>query len=226
MEKTLEEKKYEKRLNTNLEVAPTKGKLQGDEIFIRPPLGLEGPTAAFSLTAVESGRFDVENSFIDQKKGTSLHVVTRTKKPKAAPSAKKGPGPGAAPPEPAVRGKFIDDVVELVKAAYSVELTSTQLKAESKSHGNRENAYKAVKLDLTTKEVEVYVYIEPNNVHEVAMIFEYPKAEKDYMNPKIGLCLESFAVGERARRFFDGATATDVDGSGEMATPAGAAPPI
>jgi hypothetical protein len=222
LEKTLEEKKYEKRLNTNLEAAPTKGKLQGDEIFVRPPLGLQ-IAQAFVLTAAETQKFDIENSFIDQKKGTSLHVVARTKKPKGPPSTKKG---AAAAEQPAVRGKFIDDVVELVKAAYNVELAPAGLKSESKKHGNRANDYKAVKLDLTTKVVEVYVFTEPNGIHDVAMIFEYPTAEKTYMEPKIGLCLESFAVGDRARRFFDGATATDVDGGGgEMASP-GAAPPI
>ena len=41
-----------------------------------------------------------------------------------------------------------------------------------------------MKLDLTTKDVEVYVYTEPNGVHEVAMIFEYPKAEKTYHEPE------------------------------------------
>ena len=128
LEKTLEEKKYEKRLNTNLEAAPTKGKLQGDEIFVRPPLGLEGPTQAFVLTAAETRKFDIENSFIDQKKGTSLHVVARIKKPKAPPSTKKA----AAPAEHRRRrGKFLDDVVELVKAAYSVELAPAGLKSES-----------------------------------------------------------------------------------------------
>ena len=35
-----------------------------------------------------------------------------------------------------------------------------------------------MKKDLTTKEVEVYVYTEANGVHEVAMIFEFPKEQK------------------------------------------------
>src|SRR4051794_9750112 len=93
MAKTLEEKRYEKRLNTNLEEAPSKGTLQGDDIFIRPPLGLKGPTQAFSLTGVDPGKFDLENSFIDAAKGTSLHVVARVKKPTAPPSAKKAAAP-------------------------------------------------------------------------------------------------------------------------------------
>ena len=40
LEKTLEEKRYEKNLNKNLEDAPAKGPLQDDDIFIRPPKGL------------------------------------------------------------------------------------------------------------------------------------------------------------------------------------------
>jgi hypothetical protein len=220
-ERTLAEKKYEKRLNENLGDAPTKGALQGDDIFVRPPLGLEGPTQAFTLTAADTGKFDIENSFIDQKKGTSLHVVARVKKPKAAP--KKG---ATAPVEPAARGKFLDDVVELVKAAYNIELAPAELKPEPHSHENRANQYKAVKKDLTTKEVEVYIYTEPNGVHDVALIFEFPKDQKTFMSPKIGLCLESFAVSALAKRFFDGASASDVDdGGGEMASP-GAPPPI
>jgi hypothetical protein len=221
LEKTLEERKYEKRLNENLEAAPSTGMLKGDSIFVRPPLGLEGPTQAFGLTGAEAGRFDIENSFIDAKKGTSLHVVARVKKPKASPNAKK-----AAPAEPVGRGKFLDDVVELVKAAYSIELAPAELKNEPHSHGNRVNDYKAVKKDLTTKDVEVYVYSEPNGIHEVALIFEFPKDQKNFMSPKIGHCLESFAVGKLAERFFDGATSSDVDAGGEMVAPAGQPPPI
>ncbi len=220
LEKTLEERKYEKRLNEALEPAVTKGSLQGDKIFIRPPLGLGVPSDTFTLTA-ETNKFDIENSFTDAKKGTSLHVVARVKKPKVAP--KKG---APAPAEPAARGKFLDDVVELVKGAYNIELAPAELKADSHTHGNRSNQYKAVKKDLTTKEVEVYVYSEPNGVHEVAFIFEFPKEQKTYMSPKIGLCLECFAVSDLADRLFAGATAQDVDdGGGEMATP-GAPPPV
>jgi hypothetical protein len=222
LEKTLEERKYEKRLNDNLEPAPTKGMLQGDSIFVRPPLGLEGPTQAFGLTGAEAVRFDIEKSFIDQKKGVSLHVVARIKKPKAAPSGKKT----AAPVEPVARGKFLDDVVELVKAAYSIELAPGELKPEPHSHGNRVNNYKAAKKDLTTKDVEVYIYSEANGVHEVALIFEFPKDQKNFISPKIGHCLESFAVGKLAERFFEGATSLDVDAGGEMAVPAGQPPPI
>jgi hypothetical protein len=224
MGKTLEEMRYAKRLNTNLEEPSTKGTLQGDSIYIRPPLGLKGPTQAFSLTGVDPGKFDIENSFIDAAKGTSLHLVARVKKPKVAPTAKKG-APAAAPVEAVPRGKFIDDVVELVKAAYNVELTAGEFKAQSESHLSRENAYKVRKIDMTTKEVDIYIYTESSGVREVALIFEFPKTELNYMTPKIKLCLESFAVADRANRSFEG-TISDLDAGGGEPIGTGAPPPI
>jgi len=151
LQETYKEMKYQKRLKDNLADAPTKGLLQQDAIYVRPPKGLQGPTQTFNLTVVDPGKYDIENSFIDQEKKASLHLLVRIKKPKAAPDAKK-----AAPvAEITPRGKFIDDVVELVKAAFPVELTTADLKPETKTHAKRENAYKAVKRDLGDKEVQV-----------------------------------------------------------------------
>ncbi len=215
MDKTFAEMKYQKRLNDNLADAPKNGKLQQDAIYVRPPKGLV-LAPAFTLAPVESGRFDLENSFYDQEKQATLHVLARVKKPKAPAGAKKA----TTQAEPTPRGKFVDDVLELVKTAYNVELTASMLKPEKKSHANRDNAYKAHKLEQESKEVQIYFYGDGNSTYEVALIFEYPKKEVSYMSPKIGLCLESFAVGERANRAFSGGG--DLD-SGEEG--GGAAPP-
>ena len=92
-------------------------------------------------------------------------------------------------------------MLELVKTAYNVD-PIPPLKAEVKAHANRSNTYKSTKLELEAKEVQIFIYGEPNGGHEVALIFEYPK--KENMSSKIGLCLESFAVGELATRAFSG----------------------
>ncbi len=206
--KTYEEMKYQKRLNDNLEEAPSKGLLAQDLIYVRPPKGLKGPAQTFSLAAVEPGKFEIENSFIDDTSKASLHLVARVKRPKA-PDTKKGPAP--APAAAPARGKFLDDVIELVKTATGAELTPSQLKPETKSHAERDNAYKAVKLDLTTKEVHLYVLEDPSSTREVALIFDFPKTEVNRLSPKIGLCLESLSVGERAAaRFLDRLTSTKV----------------
>ena len=148
---TLEEMKYQQRLEKNLEKAPTKGKLQQELVYVRPPKGLSGPTKTFNLTAVEPGKFDIENSFIDESKQASLHVLARHKKPKAPPKK----GVAAAPDVP--RGDFTNDVIELVKTAYGIEeLAPSKFKSVSKKHAGRENLYKEAKLNLNTKEVLVY----------------------------------------------------------------------
>jgi hypothetical protein len=215
LEKTLEEMRYRRRLDKNLTQA-AKGGLEKNLIYLRPPQSLQGPTETFSWTILEPGKFDLENSFIDQQKQESLHVLARIKQPKA-PNTKKG-----AQPE-AVRGDFNAEVIELVRNVYAVELDVNQLKAETKSHGNRANTFKTKTLDLTAKQVQLYLYGDKNSPYEVALIFEYPKEEHDSINPKIGLCLEAFAVGAPARRLFAGGGETE---SGEPASEAGQGPPI
>ena len=203
----LEELRYRKRLNDNLTDAPTKGKLQELAIFVRPPKALKGPTQTFGMTVVEPGKFDLEKSFIDQDKQESMHLLARVVRPKGASSKK-----GAVQQEPTPRGKFVDDVLELVKSVYGVDVEAAQLKAQSHSHGNRTNTYKGTVKDLTAKRVQIYFYGDEKVPYQVALIFEYPEASHNSINPKIGLCLESFAVGEAARRAFSGAGEFEEEG--------------
>jgi hypothetical protein len=205
--RTLDEMRYRKRLDDNLIDAPTKGKLQELAIFVRPPKSLKGPTQTFGMTVVEPGKFDLENSFIDQEKQDSFHLLARVVRPKP-PTPKKG----AAQPEQTPRGKFIDDVIELVKNAYGVDVEPNQLKAESKTHGNRTNNFKGKTIDLSAKRVQIYIYGDEKAPYQVALIFEYPETEHNALNPKIGLCLESFATGEAARRSFQGVGELDLGG--------------
>jgi hypothetical protein len=219
LDETLEEMKYEKRLNDNLADAPSQGLLQQELIYIRPPKGFTGPTKAFSLATIEAGKFDLENSFIEEGKQASLHVLARHKKPKAA-----APKKGAAPAEPPPRGDFTTEVIEVLKVAYGIDdLEVANFKPETKSHKGRENSYKVAKLDRTTKEVQVYLYGDKNGPYNVALIFEYPKAEVNSLSPKIGLSLEAFATGEAARRSFAGSSEAE---GGEEATDSGQPVPI
>jgi hypothetical protein len=207
LQQTLEELRYRKRLNDNLTDAPTKGKLQELAIFVRPPRALKGPTQTFGMTVVEPGKFDLEQSFIDQDKQESMHLLARVVRPKA-PTKKKG----AVEQEPTPRGKFVDDVLELVKTVYGVDVETAQLKAESHPHGNHKNTYKGKIVDLSAKKVQIYFYGDEKAPYQVALIFEYPEASHKLINPKIPLCLESFAVGDAARRAFQGAGEFEEEG--------------
>jgi hypothetical protein len=212
LEHTIDQRKYQKRLDDNLTDAP-KGKLEALLIYLRPPRNMTGPTQTFQMTVVEPGKFDVESSFNEQDK-QSLHVLGRVKRPKTP--TKKGP----APAEPTPRGDFNTDVVELVKNVYGVELNAADFKEEKKQN----NTFKYKLLDLNAKNVQIYLYGNKNSPYEVTLIFEYPKAEHNALNSKIGLCLESFAVGEKARRAFAGGeTEEEPAGEGpgeETSTPA------
>jgi hypothetical protein len=218
---TLEEMRYRKRLDENLLPAATKGKLEEFQIFVRPPKNLKGPTQTFAWTVIEPGRFDLENSFIDQDKGESLHILVRVKKPKAPASTKKG----ATPTEAVPRGDFTTEVIDLIKSVYGVEIDETKkLKPDIKKHGNRENDFKSTTLEIAAKEVQVYLYGDKNGPYEVALIFDYPTEEKKTIDSKIRLSLEAFAVGEAARHAFsDGG---EGEGEGGEEGSGGEPPPI
>ena len=218
--KTLEDMRYRKRLDDNLMPPVTKGKLEELKIYIRPPQNLKGPTQTFAWTVVEPGRFDLENSFIDESKVESEHILVRVKKPKAPATTKKG---AAAPAEAAPRGDFTADVVELIKNVYGDDLSTKKFKPDVKSHGTLSNNFKTITLDLTAKEVQVYLYGEKNGQYEIALIFDYPKESKNTIDPKIRLSLEAFAVGEVASRAFSSGNESE---GGEEGGGGGEAPPI
>jgi len=207
LETTLDNMKYQKRLDDNLGDAATKGKLEELQIYVRPPKNMTGPTQTFQLTVVEPGKYDVESSFIEPEK-QSLHILGRVKRPKTP--SKKAPTHAETP-----RGKFNVDIVDLIKNVYGAELAVSDFKDDTK----RDNTFKYKLLDLTAKYVQIYLYGDKNSPYEVALIFEYPKAEHNAANPKIGLCMESFAVGDKAKRAFAGGETEDIEGTGEAAPP-------
>jgi hypothetical protein len=215
LERTLDQMAYQKKLDDNLNDAPTKGKLEELQIYVRPPKNMTGPTQTFQMTVVEPGRFDVESSFIEQDK-QSMHLLARVKRPKTP--SKKAPTPAETTP----RGEFNPDVVELVKNAYGTEIDASKFKEEKMQRGT--NAFKAQTIDLGSKNVQVYLYGGKTSPYEVALIFEYPKAEHAAINPKIKLCLESFAVGDKARKAFAGGE-TEVEGEGAEGSADESAPP-
>lgn len=215
IEQTLDRMKYERRLNENLGEA-VKGKLEEHNIYVRPPKGLSGPTQTFQFAVLEPGQFDVANTFLEGDKH-SLHVLAWIDKPKAA--AKKG-----APQAPPPRGnfdQFKQVVVEMIRNATGAEIDITQFKQESKQLKDRRqsNAFLTKTLDLNAKEMQIYLYGPKASPYKIALIFEYPKAEKNAMAPKIGLCLENFLVGDPARLAFSGGESEETGEAGPEAGP-------
>jgi hypothetical protein len=219
LERTLDHMAYQKKLDDNLNPAPTKGKLEELQIYVRPPKNMTGPTQTFQMTVVEPGRFDVESSFIEQDK-QSMHLLARVKRPKTP--SKKAPTPAETTP----RGDFSADIVELVKNVYGIEPEALKFKEEQMPRERGGNTFRAQTLDLNAKNVQIYLYGGKSNPYDVALIFEYPKAEHAVINPKIKLCLESFAVGDKAKRAFAGGETETEGEAGEGPTDESAPPPI
>ncbi len=211
--KTYDHLRNMKRLDENLEKpADAKSNLAAANIYVRPPLGLK-PHNEFAFNSVEPGKFDITDTFFDDK--GSLHIVARVEKPKAT-NSKKGPNP-AQPKVP--RGDFTADILELLKNAYAADIETPKPKSEPKSFDGKTNSFKTLDLDLTAKAVKVYLYGEKNSPVQVAFIFEYPKEDLKNLSSKIDLCLGSFRVGEGARRLYAGQD--EESGEGTSAPPTG-----
>lgn len=199
--RTLADMKYQKRLNDNLMPPPKReqGKYEELFIYIRPPKNMVPSSSKEFLLypAIEPGKFDLEGSFIEDKKQTpSLHVLARIKKPKE--QAKKKAAPTAA--DTANRGEFNTDVLAIINAVYSTDLDLAKFKDVTE----KRNTFKHHTLDVNDRNVQIYLYGRKDDSHQVALIFEYPKAEQQALVSKIKLCLESFAVGNRARSLYAG----------------------
>ena len=206
LNKTLEDMRYQKRLDDNLMPPPKRdqGKYEELMIFIRPPKNrVPASSKEFLLyPAIEPGKFDLEGSFIEAKQQTpSLHVLARIKRPKDAAKKKGAPAPTAE------RGDFNTDVLAIVNAVYSTDLDLSKFKEATE----KRNKFKEHTLDVGEKNVKIYLYGGKDESHQVALIFEYPKSEQSTLVGKIKLCLESFAVGRRAQAQYSGATGEEAE---------------
>lgn len=196
--------KYRKNLDDNLTPPATKGKLEQNLIYIRPPKNLQ-KMSEFSLSVLEPGKFDVAETFVE-KDVQNLHILARVQKVKDP--KKKG---AAAPETP--RGEFKAEVYALLSSVFSVDVEVLKDKDETKG----KNKFKHMVFEANGKMVHCYIYGSKTNLPEVALIFEYPKSETG-LNPKIDYCLQSFATGTKARSLFSG---SEEDASGEVAAPSG-----
>ena len=219
LDQTIQNLKYRQDLNKNTEKAPAKSNLETAKVYIRPPKGLIGPAQTFAFV-IEQGKFDAADSFIDQEKQASLHILARSNAPKQA-TPKKGPNPteGMEPAAPtAVRGDFTTDVLDFIKGAYSTDIVASQLKsAPIQAHGGRKGlTYKSATLDLANKEVKVYFYGDKSGP-QAALIFEGPKDSLKGLASQIDYSLNSLVLGPRATTLYNGGD--------ELAEEAAAAPP-
>ena len=203
---TLERLERERRIEKNLMPAPSDKKFQELSIYLRPPKD-EAQTKTGQLPVGE-GQFELDSSFVD-KAGPELHLLARVKLPK------KPPTKGAPPPPPVVpRGEFARDVLAVLASVYGpVEGFTTPKFVEESKRGNR---FKRLVVTANEKEVKVYTYKQDN--YDVALVFVYDPKLRGALSSKIDLCLESFASGPKASRYYSGSEPDD-DASGSAVVP-------
>lgn len=206
LDHTLAELKYRMRLNKALDPAPEDAKFKEFQLYIRPPKGM-ALSQQFVPAELPAGQYDLAASFISQEKG-GLHIVGRRKAP-----PKKASKNAPAPPEPVARGAFQTDLMNLLVAVYgeNEKLASPTFQNEKK----RSNALKSLMFPAPNNNViRVYLYQKPP--YDLALIFDTPAAAERDPELRTGreLCLESMAVGDRARQQFEGGASGTEEGGG------------
>jgi len=207
LEETLNDMKYQDRLNKLLQPA-LKGKWEEMAIYLRPPKSLV-QSKAWALAPTEPGKFDLEASFNEPSK-QDMHVLVRVKRTAKSASKKSAPNPA----DTVDRTNFSGDVLSVLNDTYkpAEEMVITKFKTETK----KKNPFKFHTITVNDKNIQIYFF--KQEPYDVALVFEYLKSEQANLFSKIGLCLESFAVGDRARRLFSGGTGEE-ESSEEGAAP-------
>jgi len=209
LSETIELLRYQKRLDENL-MPPVEPRFKDLSIYLRPPKNLN-PSQTFLLAIKEPEQFDLTQSFLEPEK-QSLHVLARDKRPKPADKKKAAPPP--------VRQDFNSSVLALLAANYpNVELAMSKFKPVEKKRSSTSrvfNEFKQYPFVYESNTVEVYL-LNTKEPYELALIFVYPTSEKANLTSKINLCLESLAVGNRAKAAFSGSGVEEEEAGGASA---------
>ena len=199
--KTLEKLDYDRRIRKNLMDAPKEEKKFTDlAIYVRAPKE-EALTKAGQLP-VSEGQFDLDASFNDAKDGSTMHILARVKLPKK-PAAKGAP-PVAAPPP---RAEFVGEVLRVLSDVFGGPDALQSPKFTEEVRPKSGNRFKRLLFTANDKEVRLYTLKQAN--HDVALIFVYDPKNKGLMASKIEYCLDSFAIGEKASRLYQGGAADE-----------------
>jgi hypothetical protein len=209
MDMTVEELKYERELNKNLDAAPSEGPLKSYDIYVRPPKGFQAAKEEL-LPAVQPGQFDVVRSFFEGQKA-QLHILARKKMPKK-PAAKGAPAEPQAP-----RGDFNADVLAILKATFGDDENIALEKFKDDPHRANKKIRRAIFTANTGKKVEVF--LDKEDPYEVAMIYVFDPAEEKALDPKIRYSLEAFALGDKAKNKYSGVSEAEAEAATAAASP-------
>jgi hypothetical protein len=204
LKESVENIKYSARLDKYLNPAPQKPAFDRYMVFVRPPKPMV-KTEVFQLATLVPGQFEIAETFADPESGANLHVLARFNK--APKQAKNAPAP---PP----RGLFESDLKAILAAVYG---DNEDLNKKPKPETKKYNKYQAITMALPTGR-DVRVYIQKQGEFNVALIWDYPTAQRSAIASKMNLSLESFASGNRAKDAFAGKIVRDDSAPGASST--------
>ena len=209
---TLERMKYQQRLDANLAAAVEEPLHQPHDVFLRPPITLE--KAAGNVLNALPGLFDANISFLESgsdkpiEAADKVHVFVRHKLPTPA-TPKKGAAPPPALPGLGLRKDVVDDALALFPMAQTSKMEGPR-DIDKRGNKFKQRIFTNTQLGRAW---EVYSYITPKKDYEVVIVVE--RADKSSIAEKVNLMLESFAVGDRARKRFGGDLDDSDSGGGE-----------
>ena len=216
---TIARMEYLRRLDQFLAGPPEDKRFQDLMVFIRPPKGMS-LAKTFLMADLKPGTYDLPASFVGEVGGKTqnLHLLIRRKGPKKPPA--KG-----APPEPAVeRGPFEQDVLALLAGSFGASdaIAEPKYQTENKKGGN---SFRRLFFNASTGNT-VQAYFLKKEPYEVALVWDLPQevVKENAQRTARELCLQSFALGDRARKFFGGDISEEESSSGTISAPPGATP--
>lgn len=210
LNRTLEDLKFQRQLDANLNPADT-GRLKELNLFVRPPRGMAKAQAPG--INVPPGSYDVVETFLGQvdAQGTpiQLQVLGRVKQPPRTGQ----PKPGDPPPPPETNlATFEGDVRGLLNAVYG---GGGDTKSEVVNERGRQ--YKRIKFQAADGQfVSANLHEQPNQ--KLALIFVYPApaANSQAVTTAIPLALGSVAVGPKAAAAFSGRPEAEASGGADL----------
>jgi hypothetical protein len=211
LEKTLDQMKYQQRLDQFLNPAET-GAFQELGIFLRTPMPMQKAQQNVGLPSVDPAQYEIVSTFVDSASRARLHVLSRVKRPKKPPAKK-----GEAPPVEVPRGEFVADVLALLAQDLgNPEATAAAPKADKKGINDFR---KLVFKDSSGNDTQVY--FSKVDIYDTALVWVVPPAAEKGLATGRDLALEVFSVGPRALNKFRGGTDDDfvegaaVEGAGQ-----------
>ncbi len=201
MDRTIQNIKYNDRLDRNLKPPAQSAGLADNNIYLRPPQPMD-LQSGFGLPGFPIDQFEAAAQY--QAENANLYVLARYDAATRAAEQEQG--------AMIERGDFRESILSYLRNAYGnanvdVEIAASSLeRVDYRSEiYNKSITYDQLVFLVSGFEIEIYIH-EPSDKpdYHVALIFAMPEIDRPDYAEKIRLCLQELAVGSDAQQKFRG----------------------